>query len=119
MTRNEEMANRLYIKMMNVDRPLTKVEIGAYLGISASGSNERTIRKIISLLAQKRPIIATSDNKGYRLAKTVEDVADVMHQWKELDSRIEEIEKRKKPLVEFYSKVKGFGSEIEKGGDEK
>jgi hypothetical protein len=52
-------------------------------------------------------LIATSDQRGYKIAKTKADLEEVIHQWKELDSRIEQLEERKKPLIEFYEKWGG------------
>lgn len=102
----QQLANQLYILLNQTDKPLTKAEIAQNLGFEFNTNNERRVRAIISLLAQKRPIIATSDKKGYRLAKSKEDLNDIEHQWKEFDSRIEELEKRKVPLMKFYEKVK-------------
>lgn len=78
----------------------TKQQIGEILGIK----NERSVRDIISLLSKRVPIISTSDNKGYALAMSGKDLEDVIHTWKEIDSRIAELEERKKPLIKFYEK---------------
>lgn len=78
----------------------TKQQLGEILGIK----NERSVRDVISLLSKRVPIISTSDNKGYALAKGGDDIEAVIHTWKEIDSRIAELEERKKPLINFYEK---------------
>ena len=80
----------------------TKEEIGEYLGVK----NERVVRDIISLLATRKPIISKSNSCGYKLALTKEDLEEVENVWRELDSRIEQLEERKKPLIKFYEKMK-------------
>ena len=61
----------------------------------------------MSVLATKKPIISNSTGAGYKLARAVEDIDEVKHTWKEIDSRIEELNKRKKPLIEFCENVSG------------
>lgn len=95
-------ANACYFLLKKTNGFLSKEEIGNELGIK----NERTVRDVISLVATKVPIISTSDNKGYKMAKTVEDLEEVIHTWKEFDSRIASYEERKKPLIKFYEKMK-------------
>jgi hypothetical protein len=56
------------------------------------------------MIGKKRPLISTSDSKGYKIAKTKADLEEVCHQWKELDSRILQLQERRKPLIEFYEK---------------
>lgn len=99
----KERANSLYSFLLTKKDFVTKGEIGAYLGLK----NERTVRDVISVLATKKPIISNSAGAGYKLARFAEDVEEVKHTWKELDSRIEELNKRKKPLIEFCEKAKG------------
>ena len=60
----------------------------------------------MSVLATKKPIISTSDSKGYRMAVKRSDLEDVEHQWRELDSRIKQLQKRVTPLIDFYEKAK-------------
>ena len=99
-----QRANDIYLLLKAKKEFVTKAEIGAYLGVK----NERTVRDIISFLATKKPIISNSTGAGYKLALTVEDLEEVEHTWKEIDSRVEELNKRKKPLIEFYEKAKGY-----------
>ena len=83
---------------------LTEVNLKCWkllLRYSPSSRKDRQLRDILSLIAKKRPLIATSDQKGYKLAKTKDDIAEVKHQWKELDSRIEQLSARRKPLIDF------------------
>ena len=103
----KERANLLYIHLKDgILR--TKPELCNILGWEYNTSNDRRIREIISMLAKKVPIISTSDNKGYRMAKNICDLEEVEHQWKELDSRIQELEERKKPLIDFYEKARVY-----------
>lgn len=98
----KEKVNALYLFLKGKNDFVSKDEIGAYLGVK----NERTVRDIISLLSHKKPIISNSKGLGYKLALTKEDLEMVELTWKEIDSRIEELEKRRKPLVEFCEKAK-------------
>ena len=98
----KEKANSLYLFLEVKNDYVTKEEIGKYLGIK----NERTVRDVISVLATKKPILSNSANKGYKLAQTIEDLEDLEHTWAELSSRMEEIKKRIKPLIDFRDKIK-------------
>lgn len=98
----KEKANKLYMYLKNIGGYATKEEIGEYLGVK----NERSVRDIISLLATKKPIISNSCGKGYKLAQSEEDLDEVEHTWAELSSRMEELEKRIKPLISFREKHK-------------
>lgn len=71
------------------------------------GLGERQIRMLITEVSHRFPVISTSGtNAGYKLARTVEDLQEVEHTWAELSSRMEELEKRIKPLIAFRDKVK-------------
>ena len=96
-----EKANRLYTFMKGKNDFVTKEEIGEFLGIT----NERSVRDVIAVLSTKKPIISTSDNRGYKLARTTKDMELVRQAWMEIDSRQAELEKRKKPLIEFFEKA--------------
>ena len=98
----KDKANKLYKYLKDLNNYATKEEIGDYLGIK----NERSVRDVISLLATKKPIISNSCGKGYKLAQCKEDLEEVEHTWAELSSRMEEIEKRIKPLIAFREKQK-------------
>ena len=66
--------------------------------------NDRQIRDVISVCAQKYPIISTSDsNKGFKVANAG-DMAGVDHSIAELLSRIAELQKRVKPLMDLKQK---------------
>ena len=104
MTENQKKnGNALYQLLMAYD-VVTKEEMLAELGWDSR--KDRQLRDLLSLIGQKVPLIATSDQKGYKIAKTEKDLEEVEHQWKELDSRIGKLEDRKKPLIEFYEKHK-------------
>lgn len=106
LTAGQAHANEVYKLLAGSVKPLTKAEICRHLGWEYNNNNERRVREVISLLAKRRAIIATSDQRGYKLAKTAEDIEEVKHQWAELDGRIRELEERRKPLIEFYEKVR-------------
>ena len=88
----EFMKNRDYV---------TKSEIANHLGWTWP-HKDRQIRDIISNISWFHPIVSTSDtNKGYKLAKDNSDIELCKHAWAEIDSRIEELAKRKRPLIKF------------------
>lgn len=91
-TNMKDKVNRLYTFMKDRQDFVTKEEIGEFLGIT----NERSVRDVIAVLSTKKPIISTSDNKGYKLARTTNDIDLVRQAW---------MEKRKQPLIEFYDKA--------------
>lgn len=101
--------NELFHYLRRAQRLVTKEELCAVLGWKFNRSNERRIRELISLLAKRVPIIATSNEKGYKLAMTPQDLEAVKHQWNELDSRIDELAERRKPLIRFYEKHSSRG----------
>ncbi|MBQ9716059.1 MAG: hypothetical protein IJV77_06600 [Clostridia bacterium] len=90
--------NELY--QLLKQRVWTKTELQIHFGMS-----ERNVRRLISELAKKKPIISVSTEKGYKVATGKADLPSVEHCWRELDSRIEELEARKKPLIDFREKM--------------
>lgn len=83
---------------------VTKPEIARLLNWTYP-KHDRQIRDIIATISQKHPIISCSDNNnGYKLAKDIEDGELVKQSWAEIDSRIEELTKRKRPLVKFMDR---------------
>lgn len=107
--KQKEKVNKLY-RVLKSGVTLTKTEIMTVCEVS----NERSARELISILAQRKPILSTSDQKGYRLAITKDDLQAVIHQHKENDSRIDEIQKRNKPLIEFEEKFDYFSKNVVK-----
>lgn len=104
MTENEKInGNKLYKFMMTHDI-VTKEQMLAHLGWDSK--KDRQLRILISNIAKKVPVISTSDSKGYKIAKTADDLQEVEHSWSEIDSRIEELNERRKPLIAFYTKYK-------------
>lgn len=97
----DEKCNKIYKYLYEKHDYCTKEELMYLVGISS----ERTIRDLISKISMKAPIISTSDRKGYKLARKVGDLEEVEHAWKEIDSRIEELEKKRKPLIKFREKA--------------
>ena len=103
MTENQKInGNKLY-KFMKENDVVTKEQMLNCLGWDKT--KDRQLRDLISCIAKKVPVISTSDSRGYKIAKTENDLKDVIHQWKEIDSRIEELQKRKEPLIRFYEKT--------------
>ena len=83
---------------------VTKDQMLAHLGWDKK--KDRQLRDLLSLIGQRVPLIAVSSDNGYKIAKTKEDLDEVIHSWKELDSRIEVLEARKQPLIKFYEKFR-------------
>lgn len=101
-----EMKDKLNLMYNTLKRGFhTKQELMDIFGLG-----ERQIRMLITEVSHRFPVISTSGtNAGYKLARTEEDLELVEYTWGELSSRIEELEKRIKPLIEFRDKVK-FGT---------
>lgn len=98
LTQNQKYyANKLYALFLK-NRILTKEQMFECLGWEKS--KDRQLRDTISIIAQKFPIISTSDTKGYMLARD-EDIEFVKHQILENRSRMNEIQKRNTPLENF------------------
>lgn len=96
--------NHPIINLLFSDTPLTKEEIGEKLNITS----DRTIRDTIAVCSMHYPILATSNQKGYRRAKDINDLSieelekemeEVKHQLEEHKSRIACLKKKMKPLV--------------------
>ena len=99
MTENQKYyGNKLY-KFMMLNNIVTKEQMLKHLGWDKS--KDRQLRDLLSNIAKKMPVISTSDNRGYKIAKTKEDLEEVEHTWAELSSRIEELQKRIRPLLDF------------------
>ena len=91
------------------DHVFTKDELIAHTGYS-----DRAIRNQLAEIANYYPIIATSDKKGYRLLSFDESTSfsqliamydEADHQLAELQSRIDALKARMKPLIAFKTKV--------------
>ncbi|MDE6618526.1 MAG: hypothetical protein K2K13_05840 [Clostridiales bacterium] len=75
---------------------LTKNSIMFSLNVS-----ERTARHLLSEIAKSYPLIALSDQCGYRIATGLKDLDDVRHAYNENRKRAAEILKRNKTLEKF------------------
>ena len=84
-------------------RRMSKAELMVHFN-----TGERQIRDMVALLAKKKPVVSVSSGKGYAVARRVHDYDDVRHAWQEIDSRIAELEERKKPLIDFCEKVREY-----------
>lgn len=81
----------------------TKLELASHFHIS-----EREVRRKIEEVANYYPVIATSNQKGYRVAIWSKDMSskelkdtleDIMHEVREINSRIRRLKARLKPLI--------------------
>lgn len=100
--KEKELGNQVYRILMTNSTPITKEFICDSLGWKYNSSTERKVRMLLSYIGKVKPLISTSNQKGYYIARTKEDKQAVEHQWKEIDSRIKELEERRKPLIKFY-----------------
>lgn len=97
-------------------RQITKMAIAEELALEgAESSKERKAREIVAMVAKRHPVIALSGQKGYRIAKS-DDIEDAVHQIKDIDSRIANLEERKAPLwrfIEDYMRDNGIANIVE------
>lgn len=96
------MLNDLYLKIKAQGWCFTKENVRVWCGC-----DERTARMYISWLAWKKPIIAVSSNKGYRIAQDLADIDEARHTVAELTSRQNELEKRRAILLAFVENYGG------------
>lgn len=103
LTENQkELASKIYKYLHHQHRFITKEEICEMLGWEYNSSNDRKIRDTINVIKKRKPIVATPDRKGYFAPIQKEDLEEVIHQWKYIDSIIEDLQETKKPLILFY-----------------
>lgn len=100
---DRQRANEVYIFMRNNKGYHTKEELCKVLGWEYP-QKDRQIRELISNIAKVKPIISTSDNRGYKLAISNNDIEEARHQWAELSKRADEIMARCAPLIRFIEK---------------
>ncbi len=74
----------------------TKEEISNQFGCS-----ERQARDYISYIKKVKPVIAVSSSKGYKVARTIEDVELAKQTLNEIRSRKQDLIESEKPLIEF------------------
>lgn len=110
MTENEKKNGNLLYKYLMQNDVVSKEQMLAVLGWDSK--KDRQLRDLLSMIGKKVPLIATSDQKGYKIAKTKADLEEVEHQWKELDSRIENLKERVTPLIKFYEQYKYKGDVV-------
>ena len=99
----QEMRDKLNLMYNTLKKGFhTKQELMEIFGLG-----ERQIRMLVTEVSHRFPVISTSGtNAGYRLATSIDDLEEVEHTWAELSSRMEELEKRIKPLIAFCDKMK-------------
>lgn len=99
--RDKKLGNEIHRILMAHDRPITKEFICQSIGWEYNLSTERKVRDLLSKIAKVKPLISTSDQKGYYIARTKEDLEAVKHQWLEHNKRVQEINERIAPLQKF------------------
>lgn len=99
--RDKKLGNEIHRILMAHDRPITKEFICQSLGWEYNSSTERKVRDLLAKIAKVKPLISTSDQKGYYIARKVEDLEAVKHQWLEHNKRVQEINERIAPLQKF------------------
>lgn len=99
--KEKKLGNEIHRILMSHDRPITKEFICQSLGWEYNSSSERKVRDLLSKIAKVKPLISTSDQKGYYIARKVEDLEAVKHQWLEHNKRVQEINERIAPLQKF------------------
>ena len=99
MTENQKYYGNMLYKFLMTNDTVTKEQMLEHLGWDSK--KDRQIRDLLSMIGKKRPLISTSDSKGYKIAKTPKDLKEVEHTLAEMSSRVEEIQKRMQPLYEF------------------
>ena len=91
-------ANAIFMYMIKAyPRYCTKDELARVIGDKSR--DKRAVRDVIALLSTRKPIISNSTTSGYKVGLLPEDDEEMRHTWAELSSRIEELEKRIKPLI--------------------
>ena len=105
ITENEKKNGNLLYKYLMQNDVVTKEQMLNVLGWDSK--KDRQLRDLLSMIGKKKPLIATSDQKGYKIAKTKADLEEVRHQYNELMSRIENLRERVTPLSEFYKQIQG------------
>ena len=108
--KNQELTDITRMRLNKVYSMLktstTKEEIVQNLDV-----NERVARDLISYIKKKFPVISNSQNKGYRIALTYQDLDDAKQAIAEAKSRIQDLQEGIKPLEEFCCQ---FGGGYEK-----
>lgn len=99
-----ETGNKIYLFLKSAHRNVTKEEICAYLGWDYTSSTDRKVRDTINLIKKRKPIVATPDQKGYFLCLSKDDIERCEHQWRYIDSIIQDLEQTKRPLISFLRK---------------
>lgn len=102
--KDKQRTNELYTYMKLTGRACTKEELCRVIGWEYNKTNDRRIRDLINLIKKRRPIIATPDQRGYKVATGKDDLEAVVHQWRYIDKIQADLEATKEPLIAFYEK---------------
>jgi len=77
--------NAIYCRLSN--GIATKEELMRLIGVN----DERVVRDCISIIKKRFPVISLSGKKGYRIAKSIEDLEDAKHMIASEKSRANEV----------------------------
>lgn len=104
--RKKELCEQIYAYIRDIYR--TKEEICLHVfGATLTPTLDRQIRDMINILKKHKPIVSPSSGKGYKAIINPADMDEVIHQWRENDSRIDDLKASNKPLIKFYEKHGG------------
>lgn len=110
--RKKELCEQIYAYIRDIYR--TKEEICLHVfGTTLTPTLDRQIRDMINILKKHKPIVSPSSGKGYKAIINPADMEEVIHQWRENDSRIDDLKASNKPLIKFFEKHGGqYGKSV-------
>ena len=85
----------------------TKEQLMKLIGVK----DERVVRDCISIIKKRFPVISLSGEKGYRIAKTKEDLEDAKHMIASETSRANEVIDNLVELKKFVARMEGLAWE--------
>lgn len=91
--------NAIYCRLSN--GIATKDELMLIIGVK----DERIVRDCISIIKKRFPVISLSGEKGYRIAKSFEDLEDAKHMISSETSRANEVIDNLVELKKFVAKM--------------
>lgn len=97
--RDLEMLEEKVLQLLPTNKNITKEEL-----LAATGTNDRTLRHVISNLKTKHTIIASSRQKGYRKCKHTSEMSEA-----EIEKEITNIENC---ICEIKSKKKTYNKQL-------
>jgi len=104
--RKKELCEAIYRYIRGVWRTKEQISLEVF-GQPLNATRDRQIRDMISVLKKHVPIVSPSSGKGYKAVVDAADMDEVVHQWRENDSRKEDLDGNNVPLIRFYEKHGG------------